>query len=369
MNDVKEMTEKTVPVSVDEIRNLLIDRLWFGTFIIAIFGVPTSVLRYITTGWLPLYNIHIILGLFVVTTYLLRNIIPYFYKSLFLVVLYFLVGISGIFTLGHLGAGVWWLIMTAFLVSSLYSLKAGIITLLIATILVITAGYLFINGILSINFDVNIYLKDKTSWISLLIAASLMPFIVLQALASYQHATMALLNQVDQQKSLIHEMATHDQLTGLAILSQANENLLLAIKKAEISGNKVAIFFVDLDNFKAVNDDYGHDAGDEVLKEVAQRMLTHIKNKDTASRIGGDEFVLIFPEIDHLESVKIKAQNLIDEISKPYKYDDHTIYIGASIGISLYSDNGNDPKSLRILADKAMYTVKESGKKGYAFAK
>jgi diguanylate cyclase (GGDEF)-like protein len=128
------------------------------------------------------------------------------------------------------------------------------------------------------------------------------------------------------------------------------------------------LFFLDLDNFKAVNDIHGHDAGDQVLKEVASRMLKHIGENDTASRIGGDEFVLIFSEIDHIESIKTKAQNLIDELSKPYNYNNNTIHIGASIGISLYNDNGMDPKALRISADKAMYTVKESGKKSYAFA-
>jgi len=357
-----------VPVSLDNIRNQLIDRLLFGSFLISIIGVPASVSRYVSTGWMTLYGIHIFLGLLVVLTYLFKNKIPYFYKSLFLVCLYALVGIVGMFTVGHLGAGVWWLIMSAFLVSSLYSLKAGIWTLVMSTIIVIISGYLFTVGMLARGFDANLYFSSHSSWITLLVAASFMPFVILQSLAAFQHATLSLLNQVNDQKSIIHEMATHDQLTGLLILNQANENLLLAIKNADISGKRVAIFFIDLDNYKNVNDKHGHDAGDEVLKEVAQRMLNHIDEDDTASRIGGDEFVLIFPEIDLLESVKVKAQNLIDDISKPYNYKNNTIHIGASIGISLYNDNGTDPKSLRILADKAMYSVKATGKKGYAFA-
>jgi len=136
----------------------------------------------------------------------------------------------------------------------------------------------------------------------------------------------------------------------------------------KLLNTKSPCFFIDLDNFKSVNDEHGHDAGDQVLKEVALRMLQHTDKMDTASRIGGDEFVLIFPEVYHLENIKQKAQNLVDEISKPYHYNNNVIHIGASIGISLYNDNGVDPKSLRILADKAMYSVKESGKKGYAFA-
>ena len=194
-----------------------------------------------------------------------------------------------------------------------------------------------------------------------------MPFVVLQSLAAFQHATLNLLNQVNLQKSQIQKMATHDQLTGLLLLNQANDNLRSAIEKAKISGNKVALFFIDLDNFKAVNDNYGHDAGDLVLKEVALRILKYINQDDTACRIGGDEFILIFPEINNLDKVNIKAQTLIDELSKPYKYLGKSIHIGASIGISLFNDDAKNAKLLRILADKAMYSVKESGKNGFAY--
>ena len=163
-------------------------------------------------------------------------------------------------------------------------------------------------------------------------------------------------------------MATHDQLTGLVTLNQAEENLILAIDNAKTFEHTVALFFIDLDGFKQVNDLYGHDAGDQVLKEVAIRMLNIIDKTDTASRVGGDEFILIFSEVYHLDIIKQKAQDLIDEISKPYNYQNNIIHIGASIGISLYNDNAKDPKSLRKLADKAMYSVKETGKKGFAFA-
>ena len=243
MSDVSVAPQKSVPVSLDEIRNQLIDRLWFGTYIIGIVGVPASISRSLATGWLPLYNIHIFLGLLVILTYLFRNKIPYFYKSLCLVGMYGFVGVVGMFTVGHLGAGVWWLIMSAFLVSSLYSLKAGLWVLLVSTVIVITAGYLFSIGVLSIGFDANVYLQSHTSWVTLLVAASFMPFIILQSLASFQHATTALLKKVDQQRSIIHEMATHDQLTGLVILNQAEENLILAIQNAKTFKHKVALFF------------------------------------------------------------------------------------------------------------------------------
>jgi diguanylate cyclase (GGDEF)-like protein len=359
---------KSVPVSLQEIRHQLVERLWSGLFIVAIVGAPASALRSISTGWLNLYTIHLVLAVLVISAYLFKEKISFQLKSIFLLMLFCFIGVIGIFTLGVLGAGVWWLIVSCFLISTIYSLKAGVWSVLFATFIVTLAGYCFSNGIITLPVDANLYVKSPSSWISLIIATTIMPFIVFQAIASFQHATLSLLSQVDQQKSQIQKMATHDQLTGLLLPNQTNDKLQSAIEKAKISGKKVALFFIDLDGFKDVNDNYGHDAGDHILHEVAQRLLKHTNQSDTACRIGGDEFILIFPEIDDLEKVKIKAQDLIDEIAKPYKYLGKSIHIGTSIGISLFSDHAKNAKLLRILADKAMYSVKESGKNGYAFA-
>jgi diguanylate cyclase (GGDEF)-like protein len=357
----------SVPVSLLAIKQQLINRLLYGTFIIALIGAPASVLRYLSTGWLTLYTIHLIVAVIVVFLFMLRKKISYKLKSIFLIFLFASVGILGLYNLGILGAGFWWIIVTCFLTSTLYSLRAGIISVFLATVVVVIAGYCYSNEIISLPFDANTYIKSTSSWVSLLIATTVMPFIVFQALASYQYATIGLLKEVERQNLLIQKMATHDQLTGLLLLNQANEKLALAIEKANKSGKKVALLFVDLDGFKMVNDNYGHDAGDYVLEKVAKRMLKQINKRDTACRIGGDEFILIFPEVTDVEQIKQTAQNIVDDIARPFNYLGLSIYIGSSIGISLYDDHANNPKLLRILADKAMYSVKESGKNGFAF--
>ena len=357
----------TVPISLIEIRRQFIDRLWSGIFIIALIGAPVSALRSLSTGWLNMYTFHLLIAMFVAIIYIFRKKISYINKSILLVFIFLFIGIVGVFTYGILGAGLWWVIMSSFLVSTLYSLRAGAWVVGLSAAIIIIAGYCFTNEIITLPVDANVYLKTASTWVIILVVTTLMPFVVLQALAGYQQATLSLLNQLGQQKSQIQKMATHDQLTGLLLLKQTNDKLRAAIDQAKISGNKVALFCIDLDGFKAVNDNYGHDAGDNVMEEVAQRMLKYIQQKDTACRIGGDEFMLIFPEIIDLEELKNKAQKLVDEIAKPYKFLGKSIHISASIGISLFNDHAINAKLLRILADKAMYLVKESGKNGFAF--
>jgi diguanylate cyclase (GGDEF)-like protein len=134
------------------------------------------------------------------------------------------------------------------------------------------------------------------------------------------------------------------------------------------SSKKVALLFFDIDGFKAVNDEYGHDAGDLILIKIAERILPLISENDTAARIGGDEIVVVLSEITNKESARVIAQTLIDEVAKPYSYLDQNIYITASVGISLFPDNATNAKMLRKKADAAMYTVKKADKNGIAFA-
>jgi diguanylate cyclase (GGDEF)-like protein len=127
--------------------------------------------------------------------------------------------------------------------------------------------------------------------------------------------------------------------------------------------------FIDLDGFKTVNDTLGHDAGDRVLKQVAQRMLSCLRETDTVARVGGDEFLLIAAGINSSDDAAVIAEKVIRLVSQPVILDrDHQAIVGASIGIALYPDNGRDVDHLITLADQAMYRVKNSGKNGFVFA-
>lgn len=125
--------------------------------------------------------------------------------------------------------------------------------------------------------------------------------------------------------------------------------------------------FVDLDGFKSVNDTFGHDAGDSLLKEVAVRLRSCLRETDTAGRIGGDEFLLVASEINSNEDAGLIADKIIKALTLPVFTGEAKLEIGASIGIAVYPEHGNDAEILIKKADTAMYHVKKSGKNNFTF--
>ncbi len=163
-------------------------------------------------------------------------------------------------------------------------------------------------------------------------------------------------------------LANHDPLTGLATLRLCKDRLENAIAKSKKSSLGCAVMFFDLDGFKAVNDDHGHELGDQVLKLTAERVVSEISKSDVLARIGGDEFVLILDGVDCRSSIGRIANRLSSKISLPVWLDNQLIKISTSIGIAIYPDDGTTPGELISRADKAMYRVKKSGKNSYAYS-
>jgi diguanylate cyclase (GGDEF)-like protein len=140
-----------------------------------------------------------------------------------------------------------------------------------------------------------------------------------------------------------------------------------AINMARRYKKAAAVMFIDLDGFKAVNDTLGHDAGDYVLKQVAQRLLSCVRETDTVARVGGDEFLIIATEINSQDNAAWIAKKVIQLISKPVFFKKRQAVVGTSIGIALFPDHGDDMDQLIKLADEAMYKVKNAGKNGFSF--
>ena len=168
------------------------------------------------------------------------------------------------------------------------------------------------------------------------------------------------------QKTIQH-IATHDTLTDLPTLRLANDRLATALALAKRRQEKAALLFIDLDGFKGVNDTWGHEAGDQVLKTVAERLSSVLRESDTAARIGGDEFLVILPGLFEKESARVVAEKILEQILLPISGDSWTAHVGASIGIALYPEDAELAEELWRKADTAMYRVKKSGKKGVAF--
>jgi len=168
-------------------------------------------------------------------------------------------------------------------------------------------------------------------------------------------------------KDELEYQAYHDLLTKLPNRILLKDRMQRAIIKANRNNKEVAILFIDLDKFKQINDSIGHDVGDEVLKIAAERLQSTVREEDTVSRIGGDEFIVMIEGVSDIESVGTLAQNIITNLSKVIKIKNHKLFISASIGISLYPDNAKNSEDLIKYADFAMYESKNNGKSRFSF--
>lgn len=176
---------------------------------------------------------------------------------------------------------------------------------------------------------------------------------------------IAILDDISERKAFENQLkyrANHDVLTDLPNTALFLFSLKQSMLRAKRNKTITALLFADLDNFKEVNDHYGHAAGDVLLKEVSQRLQTNLREDDLVSRIGGDEFTIILNDIKSKKNAEEKAGQLIQAISLPYQLQGHQYSIGMSIGICFYPGDTDDPEELIKFADQAMYKAKAAGK-------
>ena len=184
---------------------------------------------------------------------------------------------------------------------------------------------------------------------------------------SHYAAIFSDITQRRQAEERLGYLATHDVLTNLANRMLFEERLTHAIVHAKRFGRKVAVMYLDLDRFKLVNDTLGHNAGDEVLKMVAERIVANVRANDTVARMGGDEFALVLEEVDDVRDVGRVARKLLDEVGRAIDIVDRQIFVTPSIGISIYPDDGTEAEDLILLADQAMYGAKSRGRNVFQF--
>jgi len=178
---------------------------------------------------------------------------------------------------------------------------------------------------------------------------------------------ISLVRELEKNTALLDFKAHHDDLTGLPNRTLYRDRLEMAIKKAQRSKEKFAVLFLDLDHFKEVNDSLGHAAGDTVLVEATKRLKHLIRAEDTLARLGGDEFSILFEHIQDTQSVTSLAQKILEVFAEPFSVEGENVYIGCSIGISLYPDDGEKAEDLLKFADNAMYKAKEKGRNSFAY--
>jgi diguanylate cyclase (GGDEF)-like protein/PAS domain S-box-containing protein len=175
------------------------------------------------------------------------------------------------------------------------------------------------------------------------------------------------ITELKEREAEIERLALHDPLTGLPNRRLFEDRLEFALTGARRVHARVAIMLIDLDGFKSINDQFGHDAGDAVLRGVSERLTTTIRASDTVARTGGDEFVVIAEGVESRETTAQLAAKILHAIRTPVAWQGQDLSVGGSIGISLYPDDADHPAQLVRMADEAMYRVKDLGRNGIRF--
>jgi diguanylate cyclase (GGDEF)-like protein len=167
------------------------------------------------------------------------------------------------------------------------------------------------------------------------------------------------LHAAHRTKEEFRNLAYHDALTGLPNRSLLHDRLGLAIEHAHRQASHLAVLFLDLDDFKVVNDSFGHTFGDRFLVELATRLRSCVRGGDTVARFGGDEFVVLLDNVTGAEDAAHVATKVRSAVQAPFRHDDHEVSIAASIGVSVYPGNGSSPDELLTSADANMYRDKQ----------
>lgn len=229
-------------------------------------------------------------------------------------------------------------------------------------------------GMMAAQFPVQMHMQHQGvngSWLAVLVSVVALSILGITLLVSMfdarlQARTALLASSLAEANRELAQLALHDTLTRLPNRVLLEDRLDQAISKADREGRTFALLFMDLDGFKAVNDAWGHDAGDKLLIAATERMKQPLKGQYTLARIGGDEFVLL-AEIEAPDDAATLASSLVHVIDKPFSLDLHELNVTLSIGIALYPHDGKNPRELMFNADAAMYHTKHMGRNGYHF--
>ncbi len=184
---------------------------------------------------------------------------------------------------------------------------------------------------------------------------------------SHYVAIFSDISKAKENEDRLRYLAHHDALTGLPNRFLFQDHVELALAQAARGGKQVAVMYLDLDHFKAINDTMGHRAGDTVLVEVARRLAHGLRAGDTLGRIGGDEFNAVLPDLDNAHAAASVAEKFIAALEQPIEIDGKEFHVSASIGIALYPRDGKQLETLSRAADAAMYQAKEQGRNTYRF--
>lgn len=359
-------------LSIEDINRKFLEDVSGALVIYSVFVLPLSIYRTWDGGWLPIHFIQISLSLFIVGIFLIRKNLSRALLAVHAVGIILLASVTGLYQYGILAAGFQVGLVGIFVLIMIGNKRVIILTSLTYAVLILSISYMWVTGSITASVSADKYIILPSTWAFQI--ANVLFIIIILYLSAHNylltlrhvitHARKQAL-ELKKQKEHIEHLANHDYLTGLPTMRLGKDRLEMAINLAHRSKSKSALLYLDLDGFKAVNDSAGHDAGDAILKAVANRMLLETRETDSCCRVGGDEFLIIVPDITEISLVKDICSRLIDVINQPVEFNGLNLSVGVSIGAAFYPDNAKDAFSLRNAADEAMYEVKNMGKNNF----
>ena len=356
----------------EKLKQRIAKQLLVATLAFCIILLPLTLLSLFQNGFSNIYLVHFVF-ITVATSILLKNTSANHWLESSIVVMFLtLICLISNYQFGWSSASIFLLGAAGLIIFALHTLKTVALYFLL---LIILSTVLLSIGLSDASFSELIAFKGQAPntapiWqftangSALLISFTFLTILIIETRKKLSKSLIHL----DEKNEQVDYLANHDHLTGLSSPRLAQEQLELTLNMAKRHEFKAAILYIDIDDFRLINDALGHDAGDYALKEVAKRIKELIRDTDIACRQGGDEFLIILHYPVSKEACDLICKRLIAAFDSRFPYKDHEIKINLSIGVAIYPDHGSSQFELRTKADKAMHESKKNHKHNFLFA-
>jgi diguanylate cyclase (GGDEF)-like protein len=361
--------ENNVTVLIARLRAEFVERTWVGIALMAaLAAIAISLRAQYYLGWTWTSYIALCLVVLVLVMFFLRYRLGPRMRAVFPVSALMFAAVGSLLRNGIQENGLTYLVMANLLVAMLFGPRAVLAIFIASALVMLGAAAGFISGTFKLRFGLD-YPASALAWMFAIVTVFSLAFVVLGGISAYRRSLSLLIERVAAQNEEIAKLADHDPLTGLPSSRLANDRLQMACNQAGRNGERAGLLFIDLDGFKLINDTYGHQAGDTVLKAVATRLSENVRSIDTVARLGGDEFIVVLNGLTEAGAATQVAGKIAAAIAEPVSHAELSLKISASIGIALFPDHAATPERLMHEADQAMYAVKKDGKSGYRLVK
>ncbi|TDR16801.1 GGDEF domain-containing protein [Marinicella litoralis] len=363
MNQMKAIIDEEMKLINQLMNSMVLVWMFLSTF-----ALIFTLLRTELTGWGGKENMLILIYIAIMLVAVFRNRLSPYIKVFLFIASQVLVAILGVLEFGFMAPAILFLPMTVMLLACFY--KQAVILFFAGLVLVFIswAAYAFHNGYLSLSPDANVIFMNVEHWVVYIIClANLLLFLPI-SIYKYRNNMNQLLFEVMEQKKEIEHLANHDFLTGLPLIKLCMSQFDAFLASDYQNNKHLAMLFLDIDKFKLVLDQYGHDAGDICLIHVANKLSKEVRSAGFACRLGGDEFMVLLNTFKSKDELIDKAERIVSEVSSTFKFRGKHLSVGVSVGIALFGEHGKKFHDLKRAADRAMYQAKSSNNNSICFA-